>query len=273
MGVRQWGQPVTTAGDIVDAGGVLQTAIDTLAELNAIVADATIVETTDARLSDARQLAAGADKTKLDGIAANAQVNATVATDGSVWFTAGGSGAPSGDNADLFWDDANNRLGIGTPTPNAPLEIAGTPATAGGFPGGILHVRNPVAGANQNAVITGHNSDGGNKQLWYLGSFSGGDDNIAFINRQNADIFFSTNNTVRMRILASGIVGIGGTPRASAILQTDSTTRGNLGVRWTAAQETTNVAALVSADEGLSWFNTTTKQFVGWNGSAAVILG
>lgn len=62
-------------------------------------------------------------------------------------------------------------------------------------------------------------------------------------------------------------------PRTSAILQTDSTTKGTLEARWTGAQETTNVAALAVADEGLTWFNTTTKQFMGWNGTAAVIRG
>jgi len=56
----------------------------------------------------------GTDKTKLDGLA--------VATDGSIWFTAGGAGAPSGDNANLFWDNTNKRLGIGVTNPAFKLE-------------------------------------------------------------------------------------------------------------------------------------------------------
>lgn len=43
-------------------------------------------------------------------------------TQGSVLF-AGSSGALSQDNANLFWDDTNNRLGIGTNTPRLGLDI------------------------------------------------------------------------------------------------------------------------------------------------------
>jgi len=46
-------------------------------------------------------------------------------TAGSVLF-AGASGLISQDNANLFWDDANNRLGIGTGTPSYTLDVAGT---------------------------------------------------------------------------------------------------------------------------------------------------
>ena len=49
---------------------------------------------------------------------------ATAFTAGSVVF-AGASGVYSQDNANLFWDDANNRLGIGTASPGAKLDITG----------------------------------------------------------------------------------------------------------------------------------------------------
>jgi len=42
-------------------------------------------------------------------------------TSGSVLFSNGSTIAQ--DNANLFWDDTNNRLGIGTTTPNAPLKL------------------------------------------------------------------------------------------------------------------------------------------------------
>jgi hypothetical protein len=45
-------------------------------------------------------------------------------TSGSVLF-AGASGVISQDNANLFWDNTNKRLGIGTTTPNAKLDVAG----------------------------------------------------------------------------------------------------------------------------------------------------
>ena len=46
-------------------------------------------------------------------------------TEGSVFF-AGASGSPTEDNAQLFWDDTNNRLGIGTTTPDSKLQVIGT---------------------------------------------------------------------------------------------------------------------------------------------------
>ena len=46
-------------------------------------------------------------------------------TAGSVVF-AGASGVYTQDNANLFWDDANNRLGIKTATPTAELDVNGT---------------------------------------------------------------------------------------------------------------------------------------------------
>lgn len=52
----------------------------------------------------------------------------TAFTKGSVVF-AGTSGVYTQDNANLFWDDTNNRLGIGTAVPGTPLEVDGT-ATA-----------------------------------------------------------------------------------------------------------------------------------------------
>ena len=77
-----------------------------------------------------------------------------------------------------------------------------------------------------------------------------------------------------MTVLGNGQVGIGtDAPEASAILQIDSTTLGVMGTRWTSTQETTNLVGLGSTDAGLQWFNTTTSQFRGWNGTAAVTLG
>ena len=61
----------------------------------------------------------------------------TSATAGSVLF-AGTSGVLQQDNANFFWDDTNNRLGIGTATPTARLDIQGTTATDGGQLGSEL---------------------------------------------------------------------------------------------------------------------------------------
>jgi len=102
-------------------------------------------------------------------------------------------------------------VGIGTDTPNTKLEIRdGSGTVIGGFASGQLHVTNPSADINANAVITGHNLNNGNRQLWYLGSVSSGNNDIAFINRRDGDLFFSTNNNERVRIKSDGDVDITG---------------------------------------------------------------
>ncbi len=90
------------------------------------------------------------------------------------------------------------------------LVTSGTPgASVGGFASGQFRLTNPSTDANANSVLTGHNLNGGNKQLWYLGSVSSSNDAIAFINRQNSDLFFSTNNIERLRIEPGGSIAIG----------------------------------------------------------------
>lgn len=49
---------------------------------------------------------------------------ATAFTAGSVLF-AGASGVYSQDNSNFYWDDTNNRLGLGTNTPRSTLDVAG----------------------------------------------------------------------------------------------------------------------------------------------------
>lgn len=164
-------------------------------------------------------------------------------------------------------------MGADTGSSGIKLEVRGFSGTSiGGFPSGALHVTSNSASVNSNAVITGHNLFGGNKQLWYIGSTSSSNDNIGIINRQNGNLTLSTNATTRMTIGAGGEVGIGGGAAASAIFDVTSTSKGARDPRWTDAQETTNVAALVAGDQGLKWFNTTTKEFKGWDGTAVVIL-
>ena len=103
------------------------------------------------------------------------------------------------------------KVGIGTTTPNAPLEVKGIkPGVVGGHQSGQLQVTGSVTDEFYSAVITGHNAFNGNTQLWYLGSTSAsGNDDIGFINRQNAAMHFYTNNTSRMTIDAAGNVTLG----------------------------------------------------------------
>lgn len=126
----------------------------------------------------------------------------------------------------LFLDASADKVGIGTSSPNAQLDVTGTPgASVGGFASGQFHVTSPSTAVNANAVITGHNSNSGNKQLWYIGSASSSNDSIGFINRQNSSLFLSTNNTARLHIEPDGNVGIGTTnPQAQLYIDQSSTT-------------------------------------------------
>ena len=51
-------------------------------------------------------------------------------TTGSIFF-AGTDGKPTEDNAQLFWNDTNNRLGVGTASPSHKLHVTGTTRTEG----------------------------------------------------------------------------------------------------------------------------------------------
>ena len=59
---------------------------------------------------------------------------ATAFTTGSIVF-AGASGVYSQDNANLFWDDTNNRLGVGTATPAYVVDINGSARVGGALRG------------------------------------------------------------------------------------------------------------------------------------------
>jgi hypothetical protein len=71
----------------------------------------------------------------------------TAFTTGSVVF-AGASGTYSQDNANFFWDDTNNKLGIGTISPTAVLTASGTSSS-------VFHAINtetPSAGAGAGVI-------------------------------------------------------------------------------------------------------------------------
>ena len=160
----------------------------------------------------------------------------TSATQGSVLFT-GASGVLSQNNSKLFWDNTNNRLGIGTNSPETALTVI-----TGEEKGMIL--RNSTAGAStvfeaQNTNPLGQagfiflNDRGGRSYggLIYGGSnigapasnlfgsdrrnklflFADGTENLGmyFGTLRAQPVVFGTNNTENMRILSGGNVGIG----------------------------------------------------------------
>jgi hypothetical protein len=96
------------------------------------------------------QIAAGAvTDAKITGTISMSKIGG--ASDGGVFF--GASGAPAQDPANLFWDSANHRLGLGTATPAYQLDVTGSiglpNATAAGagalFVGGGRFLHNQAA--------------------------------------------------------------------------------------------------------------------------------
>ena len=107
--------------------------------------------------------------------------------DGAVQFASGGTF--SSDDANLHWDDTNNRLGIGTASPSAELDIQGA----------------------SNPEIRLQSTDSSDPFLYFgdqVDSVRGG---IGFDVSANALQLRGYNNSTRMTIASSGNVGIGTT--------------------------------------------------------------
>jgi len=114
------------------------------------------------------------------GVAKGGTGTSTAFTAGSVVF-AGASGVYSQDNANLFWDDTNNRLGVGTSSPSSRLHLASASDTT---------VRvNSTSGS-----------------AWFVGN---GPSSLILHNEANAPTIFTTNGTERMRVTSAGLAGIG----------------------------------------------------------------
>jgi hypothetical protein len=109
-----------------------------------------------------------------------------------------------GDDANLFWDNTNKRLGIGTTSPTEILDISKNQNA-----GTILGISNTNSGAGAYAEV---------KMTSQAGSFSVGAESFASLggaaylwNTANTDLIFATDSTERMRITSTGKVGIGTT--------------------------------------------------------------
>lgn len=76
----------------------------------------------------------------------------TSATAGSVLF-AGTSGVLQQDNANLFWDDTNNRLGVGTATPSSVLHTVGSVTASSAIAIGNYMQPTLVAAANNDVLV------------------------------------------------------------------------------------------------------------------------
>jgi hypothetical protein len=150
------------------------------------------------------------------GVANGGTGTSTAFTAGSVVF-AGASGVYTQDNANLFWDDTNNRLGVLTASPAYPVDVAGVSR------GAIVHrLGTYVAGtttpsvanisymviANSSPTTITNFTNGVEGQIIYL-YFS---DANTTVNRSNAFLagganFVSTANDMLVLMRVAGVSG------------------------------------------------------------------
>lgn len=126
----------------------------------------------------------------------NGGTNASTSwTQGSILFA--GASSLAEDNSNLFWDDSNNRLGIGLTTPSV-----------------ALHLQSGSGAPNYLRVGSVSSSSG-----FDFGIDSGGIANIT--NNSNTNLNISTNALQRLRVTSSGSVVVGNSSSALATNATD----------------------------------------------------
>lgn len=113
---------------------------------------------------------------------------ATAFTTGSVVF-AGASGTYTQDNANFFWDDTNNRLGVGTASPGAVLQINNA--------AGVADMRISVGGT-------------------LYGNLYASTSDTTLTSVTAIPLVFGTNSTTRFQVGSAGQWGIGGATYGTA---------------------------------------------------------
>jgi hypothetical protein len=142
----------------------------------------------------------------------------TNATAGSVFF-AGAAGVIQQDNANLFWDDTNNELGIGTNSPDGTLHVhtASAGAVIASALADDLVVENSGQGgatflvpdANVSNLVFGTTSQ--NQGAWVLWDYTNLKMRIGPTTANGILELASNNNIVRLTVEASGNLLLDGT--------------------------------------------------------------
>ncbi|HCN28532.1 MAG TPA: hypothetical protein DIT64_07135 [Verrucomicrobiales bacterium] len=138
----------------------------------------------------------------------------------------------------LLLNPGGGRVGIGTTTPAATLDVRGT---GSGSKAQLVLVDSANSSASTASFVNvsgwGNNiatDTGSTGRLWYVGSSSASSHDISIWNQSNAHLALGTNNTERVRVTNTGNVGIGQTnPGAKLDVNGNISATGNLSVTGT----------------------------------------
>jgi hypothetical protein len=155
-------------------------------------------------------------------------------------------GGATGSQTERLRIDASGNVGIGTSDPSAKIDLR-----AGTLRLSTNNDRTTVYGINRGDT----GSTNGMASIGMFGSGANGYQGNIIFSTSGSDVF-NASLTERMRIDASGNVGIGGTANAAAILDAASTTKGFLPPRMTTAERD----AISSPPAGLVLYNTSTNK-------------
>jgi len=184
----------------------------------------------------------------------------TAFTAGSVVF-AGASGVYSQDNANLFWDNANDRLGISTTTPSAKLTVAGTAKVGEG-----------AASNTSKLLVNTLSGVAAGIQLFQ-------DANESWIIQNPAStsvLTFSASGSERMRITSAGDVGIGTTSLSDKLTVQGSgnfrVSSGNVGIALSGSGWSYS-NYFNAADNSLRWYSSTGGDRMVLDSSGNLLVG
>jgi hypothetical protein len=192
--------------------------------------------------------------------------------DTGVFFPAANTVAVSTNGVERVRVDGDGNLGIGTggnPTFRLQVETSAN-GNAGAFirnsntgntASGNLTVASSVGALNLRAFSAAHSAWANSTQIVSDAAFTGG---LTILQGGANPISLWTNSSERMRIDASGNVGIGTTANASAILDAQSTTKGVRMPNMTTTQKN----AIASPAAGLMIFDTTLAKLCVYSGTA-----
>ncbi|RTL04139.1 hypothetical protein EKK58_11160, partial [Candidatus Dependentiae bacterium] len=135
----------------------------------------------------------------------------TSGTPGSILFV-NSSGELAQDNSNLFWDDTNNRLGIGNSSPSYKLDVA---SSSSGTTINTLRLANNGTGANTQVKMSFNAAS--TEYANITAGYGAAAPQMAFDlpNVTLGRYIWSINGAEKMRIDTTGNVGIGSAPNSS----------------------------------------------------------